>query len=290
MADLFKIRKDKLKAFKNALGKNNIKDKKEVPDNVVKPCLKCSRSILYEDLIKNLYVCPYCGEHFKISARERIRQLLDTGTFREMDKRITSKNEENFIGYSEKLEKAKLSTGLNEAVVCGTGKIGGMKVAIAIMDSNFLMGSMGSVVGEKITRTIEYATKRNLPLIISATSGGARMQEGIISLMQMAKTSSALKKFSNKGGFYISLLTNPTTGGVSASFAMLGDIIIAEPNALIGFAGKRVIENTINETLPDNFQKAEFLFEHGFVDMVVSRINMKKTISDLLILHGGFFS
>ncbi|MCD7808273.1 MAG: acetyl-CoA carboxylase carboxyl transferase subunit beta, partial [Erysipelotrichaceae bacterium] len=182
---------------------------------------------------------------------------------------------------------AKNATGLNEAGVGGTGKIDGIKVVICVMDSHFMMGSMGKVVGEKITRSVEHARKRRYPLIIVCTSGGARMQEGIDSLMQMAKVSAALKRFSNDGGLYISILTNPTTGGVSASFAMLGDIIIAEPKALIGFAGKRVIQNTIKQELPDDFQSAEFLLDKGFVDMIVERKELKKVVSDLLKMHGG---
>lgn len=288
MENLFKKRQERLELFKSRRIRTN-KDltKKEVPENLIKNCEVCHKNVPYEDMMNNLYVCPNCSHHLKISARERIRQLTDKSTFRELDKNLESSNEDDFPGYTKKLDKSKKSTGLHEAVVTGVGRINGEKIALVVMDSNFMMGSMGQIVGEKITRITEYATRRRLPLLISCTSGGARMQEGIMSLMQMAKTSAALKKFSDEGGFYISLLTHPTTGGVSASFAMLGDIIISEPNALVGFAGKRVIENTINETLPKEFQRAEFLLEKGFIDMVVDRTEMKKTIYELIMLHKG---
>ena len=288
MENLFKKRQERLNVFQNARKKIvHTTPKKEIPDNVFKTCDKCNEHIPYSEFIENCYVCPRCGHHLKISARERLRQIMDANTFKEFDKEATSNNKENFIGYDDKLDKYKRATGLKEAVVCGVGKIDKQKVAIAVMDSNFMMGSMGVVVGEKITRAIEYATKKKLPLIVSCTSGGARMQEGIMSLMQMAKTSSAIKRFSDRGGLYIVLLTNPTTGGVSASFAMLGDIILAEPDALIGFAGRRVIEKTINEVLPPDFQRAEFLLEKGFVDRIVERKDMKKTLSDLIAFHVG---
>lgn len=288
MENLFKKRQERLELFKSRrIKKSNETIRKEVPENLVKNCDICHKNTPYEEMMKNFYVCPNCGHHLKISARERIRQLTDNRSFREIDKNLESINTEDFPGYTQKLDKSKKSTGLHEAVITGVGKINGERVAMAVMDSNFMMGSMGQVVGEKITRITEYAMKRSLPLIISSTSGGARMQEGIVSLMQMAKTSMALKRFSDAGGLYISLLTHPTTGGVSASFAMLGDIIIAEPDALIGFAGKRVIENTIKETLPKEFQRAEFLLEKGFVDMVVNRKDMKKTLYDLIVFHKG---
>lgn len=287
MENLFKKRQERINVFQNTRNKVVHTVKKEIPDNVFKSCDHCNESIPYIDLMNNCYVCPRCGHHLKITARERIRQLIDTDTFREIDKNLESENNDNFIGYDEKLDKYKRATGLHEAVVCGVGRMNGYKVAIAIMDSHFMMGSMGAVVGEKITRTIELAHKKHLPLVISCTSGGARMQEGIISLMQMAKTSAALKRYSDAGGLYITILTNPTTGGVSASFAMLGDIIISEPNALIGFAGKRVIEKTINEVLPKEFQHAKFVQEKGFIDMIVERQDMKHTVSDLIRLHGG---
>lgn len=287
MENLFKKRQERINVFQNTRNKIVHTVKKEIPDNVFKSCDQCNESIPYIDLMNNCYVCPRCGHHLKITARERIRQLIDTDTFKEIDKNLESENNDHFIGYDEKLDKYKRATGLHEAVVCGVGRMNGYKVAIAIMDSHFMMGSMGAVVGEKITRTIELAHKKHLPLVISCTSGGARMQEGIISLMQMAKTSAALKRYSDAGGLYITILTNPTTGGVSASFAMLGDIIISEPNALIGFAGKRVIEKTINEVLPKEFQHAKFVQEKGFIDMIVERQDMKHTVSDLIRLHGG---
>lgn len=258
---------------------------KEVPDDILKKCDSCDNNIIHKELRQNLYVCPNCNYHFKIGARKRLNQLMDEGTFTEMYLSCTSNDKDQFPGYAEKLKNAKEVSGLKEAVVCGVGRINNIKVVIAVMDSDFMMGSMGQIVGEKITRIIEYATKKKMPLIISSASGGARMQEGIISLMQMAKTSSALKRFSDEKNLYISLLTNPTTGGVSASFAMLGDIIIAEPNALIGFAGRRVIEKTINEVLPKDFQSAEFLLEKGFVDKIVDRREMKKTLADLIQFH-----
>lgn len=288
MENLFKKRQERLDVFQKVRKKVIYEPvKKEIPDNVFKTCEHCQASNAYVDLVDNLYVCPQCGHHLKISARERIRQLLDEHSFKEFDQHLTSTNEDHFAEYDEKLDKYKRATGLHEAVVCGVGKMEQHKVVVAIMDSNFMMGSMGQVVGEKITRAIEYAMKKKLPLLISCTSGGARMQEGIMSLMQMAKTSSALKRYSDRGGLYIALLTHPTTGGVSASFAMLGDIIIAEPDALIGFAGKRVIEKTINEVLPKGFQRSEFLLEKGFVDMVVERKAMRKTIADLIAFHVG---
>ena len=241
----------------------------------------------YFSLIENDYVCPKCGHHMKISARQRIRDLIDEGTWKEYFEKDKTFNNENFPGYDEKLKKAWMSTGMNEAVICGVGKINQSRVVLCVMDSRFMMGSMGKVVGEKICKAVELATRKKLPLIISCTSGGARMQEGIDSLMQMAKISAALKRFSNQGGLYIALLTHPTTGGVSASFAMLGDIIIAEPQAMIGFAGKRVIQDTIKQELPEGFQTAEFLLEKGFIDMIVERHDLKNVISDLLKLHGG---
>ena len=260
---------------------------KEIPDYVFKNCEHCGENIPYMELQRTYYVCPRCGCHLKISARERIRQLIDEGTFTECDALVESANEDHFIGYEEKLDKAKQATGMHEAVICGYGLVRGYPLAIAVMDSRFMMGSMGHVVGDKITRLIELADRHHLPLLISCTSGGARMQEGIVSLMQMAKTAAALKRFSDHGGFYISLLTHPTTGGVSASFAMLGDVILAEPDALVGFAGRRVIEKTVNEVLPPQFQHAEFVMEKGFIDRIVERKDLRRTVADLILLHGG---
>lgn len=284
MEQLFNNRKSRLDLFK----KRRVIEFKapiETPENIFHSCSGCKESVLFEDLMHDLYVCPNCGFHMKITAHERIRQIIDVNTFVELDKRMVLKEESNFPGYEEKLDKLQKSTGLYDAVVCGTGKIGGKKVALAIMDSNFFMGSMGQIVGEKITRCIEYATKKRLPLIIFTTSGGARMQEGILSLVQMAKTSAALAKHKEEGLLYISYLTHPTTGGVSASFAMLGDLILAEPQCLVGFAGKRVIESTVNEKLPDNFQTAEFMLEKGFIDKIVERKDSKETLCKLITFH-----
>lgn len=280
--EIFKNRKERIDSFFQ--NRKKTIEKKEIPDYVFKPCPSCQNNIVYEDLLKNYYVCPICGHHFKISAHERIRELCDEDSFEEMNYDWKTKNIGNFKGYDEKLEKAQASTGLHEAVICGIGKIEGLHCAIGVMDSNFMMASMGRVVGEKITRLIEYANENHYPLLLVCASGGARMQEGIYSLVQMAKTSSALKQFR---GLYISLLTHPTTGGVSASFAMLGDIILAEPGSLIGFAGRRVIEKTINEKLPANFQSAEFTEEKGFIDTIVTRKDLRETIAKIIRLHGG---
>lgn len=285
MENLFRKRQERLSIFQRFRNKELTTSRKEIPDHIIKRCNECEANMPFMELVENSYVCPVCNHHFKISARERLRQLLDDRSFKEFDRYATTKDKDDFPGYQEKLERYQKETGLKEAVVCGVGTIDKQRVVIAVMDSNFMMASMGSVVGDKITRTIEFATKKKLPLLICCASGGARMQEGIISLMQMAKTSAALQRYNQMGGFYISLLTHPTTGGVSASFAMLGDIILAEPKALIGFAGKRVIEKTINETLPENFQSAEFLLEKGFIDRIVERKELKKEIATLLAMH-----
>ncbi|MBM6965822.1 acetyl-CoA carboxylase, carboxyltransferase subunit beta [Massilimicrobiota timonensis] len=287
MDQLFKKRNEELKEFSSWLKRHKVKEKKEIPENIFKQCDHCHESIPYFSLIENDYVCPKCGYHMKISARQRIRDLIDDGSWREYFEKDHTENIENFPGYDAKLKKAQMSTGMNEAVICGIGKINQNRFVLCVMDSRFMMGSMGKVVGEKICKAVELATRKKLPLVISCTSGGARMQEGIDSLMQMAKISAALKRFSNQSGLYIALLTHPTTGGVSASFAMLGDIIIAEPQAMIGFAGKRVIQDTIKQELPEGFQTAEFLLEKGFIDMIVQRHDLKNVISDLLKLHGG---
>lgn len=284
MEQLFKNRKMRLDLYKKRR-EHEHKEPLDTPDNLYRSCPGCHHSILFEDLMHDRYVCPDCGHHMKLSAHERIRQIIDENTFVEMDKRMELKEGLDFPGYEEKLIRMQKKTGLYEAVVSGSGKIGGHKVALAVMDSNFFIGSMGSIVGEKITRCIEYATKKKLPLIIFATSGGARMQEGIQSLVQMAKTSAALARHKDAGLLFISYLTHPTTGGVSASFAMLGDVILAEPGTLIGFAGKRVIESTVNEKLPDNFQTAEFVLEKGFIDKIVERKDSKQVLQDLLSFH-----
>ncbi|MBR6407834.1 MAG: acetyl-CoA carboxylase carboxyltransferase subunit beta [Clostridia bacterium] len=251
-----------------------------------KTCKTCGTETDYARLINNYMICPQCGKYMRMGAYERINMMVDEGSFNEIDRSLKSVDPIGFPGYSEKIENAKRASGLPEGVVCGTAKISGCKTAVFAMDSHFMMGSMGSVVGEKITRLFEKATKDGLPVVGFTTSGGARMQEGIISLMQMAKTSGAVKRHSDAGLLYITVLTDPTTGGVTASFAMLGDIIIAEPKALIGFAGARVIEQTTGQKLPEGFQRAEFLMEHGFVDIIEDRRRLKYTVANLLKLHG----
>ncbi len=248
-------------------------------------CDNCKEIIYKDDLHDNLSVCPNCGKHFRLSARRRIKQIADEGTFEEIGEDILTKDPLKFDGYMKKVETLKEKTKIQEAVKCGICEIEGEKAVLAVMDGNFLMGSMGGAVGERITLAIETAMDEKLPLIIFSVSGGARMQEGIISLMQMAKTSAAIEKFNQAGGLYISVFTDPTTGGVTASFASLGDIILAEPKALIGFAGPRVIEQTIRQKLPEGFQSAEFLLEHGFIDKIVERKDMKETIAKLIKMH-----
>lgn len=248
-------------------------------------CDNCKEILYKEDVHNNFSVCPNCGKHFRISARRRIKQIADEGSFVEIGADILTKDPLKFEGYLKKVEALKEKTKIEEAVKCGICKINGEEVVIAVMDGNFMMGSMGEAVGERITLAIETSIRKRLPLIIFCVSGGARMQEGIVSLMQMAKTSSALARHDTAGLLYISVLTDPTTGGVTASFASLGDIIIAEPNALIGFAGPRVIEQTIRQKLPEGFQRAEFLLEHGFVDKIVERKDMKETLYKMLKMH-----
>ena len=248
-------------------------------------CPQCSAEHDRAVVAKSLSVCPACGYHWPLGAYERLQQVLDAGSFREWDAHLPAADPLAFPGYREKLALAQRKTGLCEAVVTGEGSIGGAKCAIGVMDSRFMMGSMSAAVGEKLTRAIERAAKRRLPLVIFSASGGARMQEGILSLMQMAKTSAALARFGEKGLFYLSVLTDPTTGGVTASFASLGDVILAEPGARIGFAGPRVIRQTIGEELPEGFQTAEFQYEHGFVDAVVPRAELRDTLARLLRLH-----
>ncbi|MBQ0140194.1 MAG: acetyl-CoA carboxylase carboxyltransferase subunit beta [Kurthia sp.] len=248
-------------------------------------CSECKHVMVTKELQKNQFVCPKCQYHHKINSAERINQVIDEGTFQSMDDHLQTTNPLGFPGYVEKVDSDKKKTGLNEAVLTGVGKIKGQTVVIAVMDSFFRMGSMGSVVGEKITRGIEKATELRVPFIIFTASGGARMQEGALSLMQMAKTSVALEKHSREGLLYISIMTHPTTGGVSASFASVGDINFAEPQALIGFAGRRVIEQTVREKLPDDFQTAEFLLKHGQLDKIVHRHEMKKTLATIVKLH-----
>ena len=259
--------------------------KDEVPAGIMTKCPGCKKIMYTKELVKNQKVCLHCDYHHPMSSFERIESLFDEGSFTEYDQDMISINPLDFPDYMEKIEKDRQKAKINEAVVTGVGTINGHQVSTAIMDSNFRMGSMGSVVGEKITRAIERAANLKIPFIIFTASGGARMQEGVLSLMQMAKTSAALKMFSDQGGFIISIMTHPTTGGVSASFASLGDINLAEPGALIGFAGRRIIEQTIREELPEDFQTAEFLLKHGQLDAVINRTELKETLTTILKIH-----
>ena len=263
----------------------NPENKPYIPDELWVKCPVCKNVMLSSDLEDNYKVCMKCGYHFRIPARQRIEMTVDEGTFSEFYADMMSSNIIDFPEYTRKLKNAKINSGENESVITGICEIGGQKTVIAVMNSQFMMGSMGTVTGEKITRAFEYASENRLPVVIFTVSGGARMQEGILSLMQMAKTSGAVKLHSDKGLLYITVLTDPTTGGVTASFAMEGDIILSEPHALIGFAGPRVIEQTIRQKLPKDFQSAEFLLEKGFVDAVVERKDMKNTLAKLLKLH-----
>lgn len=258
--------------------------KPSVPDNMWAKCPNCKRT-LYKKEMGDEKVCPHCGYSFRISAWERLAITIDEKSLEEWDNQLPAKNPINFPDYEEKLAKTKEKTGLDEAVITGQALIEGRPIAIGVMDTNFIMGSMGTIVGEKITRLFERATKEKLPVVLFTASGGARMQEGIFSLMQMAKVSAAVKRHSNAGLLYITVLTDPTTGGVTASFAMEGDLILAEPQTLVGFAGRRVIEQTIRQKLPDDFQKAEFLLDHGFIDQIVPRTALKERLAELLDLH-----
>ncbi|REH77323.1 acetyl-CoA carboxylase, carboxyltransferase subunit beta [Staphylococcus felis] len=282
--------------FKDFFNRNSKKKKyitvqdskqNEVPEGIMTKCPKCKKIMYTKELMENLNVCFNCDHHIQISAHDRINAIIDEGTFEEFDKGMTSANPLNFPGYEEKLEKDQEKTGLTEAVVTGVAELNGIKFGVGVMDSRFRMGSMGSVVGEKICRVVDYCTDHRLPFVLFTASGGARMQEGIISLMQMAKTSVSLERHSAANQLFISYMTHPTTGGVSASFASIGDINLAEPKALIGFAGRRVIEQTINEKLPEDFQTAEFLLEHGQLDKVVHRSEMKQTLAQLFEMHNG---
>lgn len=259
--------------------------KAEVPAGLVRKCNKCKAAIFTEEVKTSHYICPKCGGYFRMHAMRRIEMITEPETFEPWDTDLKTRNPLDYKGYEEKIVGLQEKTGLDEAVVTGVGMIGTSKAVIAVMDGRFLMASMGEVVGEKITRAVEHATKEKLPVIIFCCSGGARMQEGITSLMQMTKTSAALKRHSDAGQLYISVLTDPTTGGVTASFGMLGDIILAEPKALIGFAGPRVIEQTIGQKLPKGFQRSEFLLEHGFIDAIVTRDVMKDTLAQILEMH-----
>ena len=279
MENIFAKRRARLLAMK-AMRENY------VPGEKLVTCPHCGGESQRRDVAAALSVCPLCGYHFPMGAYYRLSSVLDPGSFRELHEKLTASDPLRFPGYGAKLDGARRRTGMNEAVVTAAGRIGGQRVAVGALDSRFFMGSMSAAVGEKVTRLVEYADKYKLPLILFSASGGARMQEGILSLMQMAKTSAALERFSQKGGLYISVLTHPTTGGVTASFASLGDIMLAEPGALIGFAGPRVIEQTIGEKLPEGFQSAEYLLEHGFLDAIVPRDALRATLLHLLKLHG----
>ena len=266
-------------------GSSNKENRPEVPQGLLKKCNKCQAAIFTEDVKRAGYICPKCHGYFRVHAKERIRMVADENTFEEWDARMEFVNPLQFKGYEGKVKSLQEKTGLDEAVVTGKARIGGHETMLAVCDGRFLMASMGQIVGEKITRAVERATKEKLPVIIFACSGGARMQEGMVSLMQMAKTAAALKRHSEAGLLYVSVLTDPTTGGVTASFAMLGDVILAEPQALIGFAGPRVIEQTIGEKLPKGFQRSEFLLEHGFLDRIVERHEMRQILCEILRLH-----
>ena len=273
----------------NPVLKGRLRRRPEAPEGLLKKCNKCGAAILSEEVINGAYICPKCHGYFRVPAYKRIEMIADEGSFEEWDMDLDGMDGPpdplQFKGYSEKIKKLREQTGLKEAVVTGRVKINGTQAVIGVCDGRFMMASMGYAVGEKITRAVERATNEKLPVILFTCSGGARMQEGIISLMQMEKTSAALKRHSDAGLLYVTVLTDPTTGGVTASFAMLGDIIIAEPQALIGFAGPRVIEQTIGEKLPEGFQRAEFLLEHGFVDQIVKRENMKPVLGRILKMH-----
>ena len=263
----------------------NVDAKEENKEEATTICPKCKQEFKKQEIKDNLNVCVACGHHYVISAEKRIRTLVDKGTFKPLKCKVAFTNPLDYPDYEGKITELQEKTGLDEAVLAGVGKIDGYEAVIAVMSSKFLMGSMCIAVGEKITNAVEYADRKKLPLIIFTASGGARMQEGILSLMQMAKTSAAVEKFNNNGGLYVSVLTHPTTGGVTASFATLGDITLAEPEALIGFAGPRVIEQTIGQKLPEGFQRSEFQQEHGFVDQIVPREKMRETLAHILRLH-----
>ena len=263
----------------------NIKPKIDIPVGKWLKCDKCKEIVYKETVRENMSICPNCGAYFRMHINKRLEMIIDEGSYKKFDLNIDTVNPLNLEGYEQKIKTLRTKTGIPEAVSAGVGKINGEDVVICVMDSGFLMGSMGSVVGEKITYSMEKAIELNVPFIIFCTSGGARMQEGIISLMQMAKTTSAVAKMNKAGILYISVLTDPTYGGVTASFASIADIILAEPGAMIGFAGQRVIQQTIGQSLPEGFQTAEFLLDHGFIDKIVERQNMKKTIFDLIQFH-----
>lgn len=282
---LFRKPKNELEYQNSGVSSSAGTKEPSVPDDLYTPCPECKYAMLKQTVEQHQAVCPKCGHHMKLAARKRIAALVDLDTFVELDADLMSENRLDFPGYDEKLDKAMQHSGELEGVLCGIATINQCATALFVMEPDFILGSMGSVVGEKITRLFEYATENSLPVIGYAVSGGARMQEGILSLMQMAKTSGAVKRHSDAGLLYVSVLTHPTTGGVTASFAMEGDIILAEPNALVAFAGPRVIEQTIRQKLPAGFQRAEFLLEKGFVDAIVPRSNQKPYLTKILKLH-----
>lgn len=281
----FEQRRKELNYLHKLKGKQPQKVEPIMTEKLFFQCKKCDTTTATHEFATHLYICPHCGEHYRMNAPRRIRNLLDPDSFRETNPYMVSDDPLNFPEYAEKADEITRNAGVHEAVVTGTGKMGGMAIAIGVMDTRYFMGSMGVAVGEKITQLVELATRRKLPLILVCASGGARMQEGIMSLMQMAKTSAAIKRHSNAGLLYLSVLTNPTTGGVTASFASLADITLAEPHALIGFAGPRVIEQTIKQTLPEGFQRSEYLQDHGFVDCIVARRDIRRELVKLLDLH-----
>lgn len=278
MSEVFLLKRKKLDSLKKM--RDSFSGREEIAE-----CPVCQEKMARQILAMKKFVCPECGHYYSVSARERIEMVCDADSFKEMNEGLKTQNPIQFPGYRKKLEMMKQRTGLEDAVVTGIGRIEGEKVAIGVLDSSFLMGSMGTVVGEKISRLAETARRKKLPLVIFSASGGARMQEGLFSLMQMAKTAAAVETFKNTGGLFVSVLTNPTTGGVSASYASLGDIMIAEPKALICFAGPRVIQQTIGQELPEGFQRAEFLLEHGMLDMVVERQDLKQMLARIIRLH-----
>lgn len=279
--------KENLKAFSKQTEKSKMVTPVDIPDGVFVKCNRCEASLYEKVMKKNNYVCPVCQNHFRIDVNTRLKMIVDDESFKELDSSLMSTNPLSMPGYEMKILSAVNKTKRKNAFISGAAKIAGIEVAIGVLDSYFMMGSMGSVVGEKVTRLIEFSIKESLPLIIFSASGGARMQEGIFSLMQMAKTTAALNRLDDSKGLFISVLTHPTTGGVAASFASLGDINIAEKSSLIGFAGPRVIKQTIREELPKGFQTAEFQENHGQVDIVVHRQDLKKTLYNILKLHVG---
>jgi acetyl-CoA carboxylase carboxyl transferase subunit beta len=284
--DIFSKQKPKLRTFLSVSDQPIPKQQIDLPDGLFVECEQCHAPIYQKTLVEHLYVCPHCQFHFRLRVEERLHLTIDEGTFKEIDAHLKPLNPLDMPGYEGKLNVSQASTHHSEGFVCGRARISHIPIAIGILDSFFMMGSMGSVVGEKITRLIECGIKDNLPVIIFSASGGARMQEGILSLMQMVKTSAALKKLSHAKGLFISIMTHPTTGGVAASYASLGDINVAEQGALIGFAGARVIKQTIQQDLPEGFQTAQFQLQHGQVDLVVHRKDIPKTITQLLRFHG----